>query len=137
MSATSSSITRSPSTRPTLPSSNVTSFIVHPSSSVRGAAPQAVGDHASCIHSSHLRRLSQAVRIANLAHRLVLLDGDRAVDVEAASAGAFGPDPHDAYERWDAFAAWAADLAPRAGERFDERPLLAPVPRPRQVFALG
>src|SRR4051794_10700907 len=96
MSGTSSSITRSPSMRPTLPSSNVTSFMV----SLR------VG---SCIQFTQLSRLLQ-MRVANLDGRLTLVRGsDRAIDVQGASGGRFESDPQAIYDRWDEFAAWAAD----------------------------
>ena len=39
------------------------------------------------------------MRVANLNGRLVLLDGDRALDVATASSRAFGPDPQTAYVR--------------------------------------
>jgi 2-keto-4-pentenoate hydratase/2-oxohepta-3-ene-1,7-dioic acid hydratase in catechol pathway len=77
------------------------------------------------------------MRIANLDSRLVLLTGDAALDVERASAGRFGPDPHAAYDDWDAFSAWAATADLGAAEPYDPEALGAPVPRPRQVFALG
>lgn len=77
------------------------------------------------------------MRVANLNGRLVLLVGDGAVDVEHASSGRFGPDPF-VYERWDEFTAWAADV-PRlpAPEPYSPADLCAPVPTPRQVFAIG
>ncbi|TDD40158.1 fumarylacetoacetate hydrolase family protein [Actinomadura sp. KC06] len=77
------------------------------------------------------------MRIGNLAGRLVLLDGDRAVDVEAASGGRFGPDPQAVYAEWDAFRAWASAVDLGGGAGFDPAELGAPVPAPRQVFAIG
>ncbi|MFI0370708.1 fumarylacetoacetate hydrolase family protein [Actinomadura sp. 1N219] len=77
------------------------------------------------------------MRIGNLAGRLALLGGDRAVDVEAASGGRFGPDPQAVYAEWDAFRAWASDADLGGGVRFDPAELGAPVPAPRQVFAIG
>ncbi len=78
-----------------------------------------------------------AVRIANLAGRLSLLDGQSAIDVEHASGGEFGPDPQAVYDRWDEFTAWAA-TAPRAGAQpFDRAALGSPAPAPRQVFGIG
>jgi 2-keto-4-pentenoate hydratase/2-oxohepta-3-ene-1,7-dioic acid hydratase in catechol pathway len=78
------------------------------------------------------------VRVANLKGRLVLLAGNGAVDVEHASSGRFGPDPSAVYERWDEFSAWAAN-APRLPdpEPYSRADLRAPVPAPRQVFAIG
>jgi 2,4-diketo-3-deoxy-L-fuconate hydrolase len=77
------------------------------------------------------------MRLANLGGRLAIVSGDRAVDVERASNGRFGSDPQAIYEQWSDFRVWAetADLATAAD--FDEADLEAPVPRPRQVFAIG
>lgn len=81
------------------------------------------------------------MRLAALDGRLHLLTADGPVDVATASDGTYGPDPQDVYERWEAFAAWAA---PRAGGDGSSVDLAAgpaevgsPVPRPRQVFAVG
>jgi 2,4-diketo-3-deoxy-L-fuconate hydrolase len=84
------------------------------------------------------------MRIANHDNRLVLLlrgeDGrERGVDVERASDSRFAADPQAIYERWDDFRDWAVE----AGTRLEatvavRRDLLGPpVPRPRQVFAIG
>ena len=87
------------------------------------------------------------MRLANLGGRAVLVvaggDGegadDRAVDVERASGGRFGPDPQALFDDWAAFRAWAstAEATDAAGEPFAPADLGAPVPRPRQVFAIG
>ena len=89
------------------------------------------------------------MRLANLAGRAVLLVGagavdgavggavDGAVDVATASDGRFGPDPMDVLADWDAFAKWAGLADLRAPTPYDERDLGAPVPRPRQVFAVA
>jgi 2,4-diketo-3-deoxy-L-fuconate hydrolase len=77
------------------------------------------------------------MRIGNLAGRLVIVSDDRALDVEAASDGAFGSDPQAIYERWAEFVAWSASADLSLGESFSEDRLEAPVPRPRQVFAIG
>ena len=77
------------------------------------------------------------MRIANLDGRLTLVDGDRGVDVERASDGVFSSDPQEIFPRWEEFRAWAAGFA--AGESVPVDPLRLgpPVPRPRQVFAIG
>jgi 2-keto-4-pentenoate hydratase/2-oxohepta-3-ene-1,7-dioic acid hydratase in catechol pathway len=81
------------------------------------------------------------VRIANLGGRAVLLKGENgAIDIAGASDGRFGPDPQSLFEDWVAFADWAealqkADAAASASFTVEE--LGAPVPRPRQVFAIG
>jgi 2-keto-4-pentenoate hydratase/2-oxohepta-3-ene-1,7-dioic acid hydratase in catechol pathway len=78
--------------------------------------------------------------MANLDGRAALVfetdHGALALDVETASGGKYGPDPQSVYADWDVFATWAAAVAP-AGEPVDRRRLGAPVPRPRQVFAIG
>jgi 2-keto-4-pentenoate hydratase/2-oxohepta-3-ene-1,7-dioic acid hydratase in catechol pathway len=76
------------------------------------------------------------MRIANLDNRLVLLFGDRALDVERASAGRFASEPQAIYERWDEFSEWASQQS-EAGEPFEPARLGAPAPRPPQVFAVG
>jgi 2-keto-4-pentenoate hydratase/2-oxohepta-3-ene-1,7-dioic acid hydratase in catechol pathway len=58
------------------------------------------------------------------------------VDVAAESGGRFGPDPMDLYEQWDEFAEWGSGVDTGAGP-LDESTLGTPVPRPRQVFAIG
>lgn len=77
------------------------------------------------------------MRIANLANRLVLIAGDRAVDVERASGGRFGPDVQGVYSVFDEFKAWASGAALPAGEAFDPADLGSPAPAPRQLFAIG
>lgn len=77
------------------------------------------------------------MRIASLAGRLVLLTGKRAIDVERASGGAFGPDPQQAYQRWSEFTAWARSGALPAGEAYDPERLCSPSPAPRQIFGIG
>jgi 2-keto-4-pentenoate hydratase/2-oxohepta-3-ene-1,7-dioic acid hydratase in catechol pathway len=61
---------------------------------------------------------------------------DIALDVAQASGGRFGPDPQALYTDWDAFLGWASSV-PESGTSFDRGELDVPVPRPRQVFAIG
>jgi 2-keto-4-pentenoate hydratase/2-oxohepta-3-ene-1,7-dioic acid hydratase in catechol pathway len=82
-------------------------------------------------------RKQAALRIANLSGRLVLLSGDRALDVERASDGRFESDPQSVYARWDEFTRWAADQDASLGSAFEARDLGPAVPRPPQVFAIG
>jgi 2,4-diketo-3-deoxy-L-fuconate hydrolase len=78
------------------------------------------------------------MRIANVAGRLSLLIDDRRVDVCDASEGRFTADPQAVFERWDEFVAWTHAAAPHAdGVPLDAATVEAPVPRPRQVFAIG
>ena len=78
------------------------------------------------------------MRLANHDGRLLLVSGaDRGIDVAVASDGRFGPDPHDALDRWDDFTAWAATCPAGPGVTFSPAELGPPVPRPAQVFAIG
>jgi 2-keto-4-pentenoate hydratase/2-oxohepta-3-ene-1,7-dioic acid hydratase in catechol pathway len=77
------------------------------------------------------------MRIANHSGRLVVVKDELAFDVEKASDGRFGPDPQDVYESWEEFAKWAGDADLSGGVAFKTSELGPPVPRPRQVFAIG
>jgi 2,4-didehydro-3-deoxy-L-rhamnonate hydrolase len=81
------------------------------------------------------------MRIANLNDRAVLViggeNGATAVDVAEVSAGRFGPSARAVFDDWDAFVAWASDSELGDGAPFDSADLGAPVPDPRQVFAIG
>jgi 2-keto-4-pentenoate hydratase/2-oxohepta-3-ene-1,7-dioic acid hydratase in catechol pathway len=76
------------------------------------------------------------MKLANLAGRLALVLDDSAADVATASQGRFGPDPMSAYADWSAFVDWARDVTQPTGA-LDATQLGCPVPRPRQVFAIG
>ena len=76
------------------------------------------------------------MKIANLNDRAVLVLDDAVADIATASNGRFGPDVMTVYEQWDAFTEWAAaGVAPTGA--LDTTLLACPVPRPRQVFAIG
>lgn len=86
------------------------------------------------------------MRIGNLRGRAVLVTDPStssgtvgAVDVAEASDGRFGPDPQGLFDDWDGFVAWAAalDTDEVASAPVDSSELGAPVPFPRQVFAIG
>ncbi|SPT51619.1 MULTISPECIES: fumarylacetoacetate hydrolase family protein [Actinomadura] len=77
------------------------------------------------------------MRTANLAGRLVLVDGGAAVDVAEASGGRFPADPQAVFAEWDAFRDWAATRDGSGGAPFAVEDLGPPVPRPAQVFAIG
>ena len=81
------------------------------------------------------------MRIANLGGRAVLVVGDNgAIDIAGASDGRFGPDPQALFDDWAAFAEWASKLEQAdaaASASFEIDGLDAPVPHPRQVFAIG
>jgi 2-keto-4-pentenoate hydratase/2-oxohepta-3-ene-1,7-dioic acid hydratase in catechol pathway len=76
------------------------------------------------------------VKIAAVNDRAVLVLGNEIADVAQASSDRFGPDPMSVYEEWDAFTAWAATVTTGTALLVDEA-LGCPVPRPRQVFAVG
>lgn len=80
------------------------------------------------------------MKIANIADRAVLIDaGGRAVDIQSASSGEFGPGLRDLYVHWSEFCDWAAtaDLASCGATDHDDADLGSPSPEPRQVFAIG
>lgn len=77
------------------------------------------------------------MRIANLRGRAVLLSADGALDIETASGSLFSSDPQALYERFAEFTAWAATASGSAAASYDVADLGAPVPAPRQVFAIG
>lgn len=76
------------------------------------------------------------MKIAHHDGRLALVLADGIADVETASVGRFGPDPMSAFDDWPALVAWAAGVTETTGP-LDEARLGCPVPRPRQVFAIG
>lgn len=76
------------------------------------------------------------MKLANLAERAVLVLGDEVADIATASDGRFGPDPMGLYADWDAFTAFAATITAGTAP-LDVAALGNPVPRPRQVFAIG
>jgi 2,4-diketo-3-deoxy-L-fuconate hydrolase len=80
------------------------------------------------------------MRIGNLEGRSVLLfEDNRAVDIERASDGLFDSAPATVYDRWNEFVTWAhsIDVAPDNYVPIDPSQLSTPVPRPRQIFAIG
>ncbi|SFL25283.1 fumarylacetoacetate hydrolase family protein [Geodermatophilus ruber] len=77
------------------------------------------------------------MRLYNVAGRAFVAASDRLVDVAEASAGRFAADPQALYERWDEFRDWAAGLPADGAPSVDPTCLSAPVPQPRQVFAIG
>ncbi|HYZ52046.1 MAG TPA: fumarylacetoacetate hydrolase family protein [Streptosporangiaceae bacterium] len=76
------------------------------------------------------------MKLANSGGRAVLVLGDEIADIATASGGRFGPDPMAPYEDWDAFTDFAATITAGTGPLV-EADLRNPVPRPRQVFAIG
>lgn len=76
------------------------------------------------------------MRLANAAGRAVLVVDGGVIDVATASGGSLPADPQLLYEHWDALRA-LADRVTSADAPLDLTTLRAPVPRPRQVFAIG
>lgn len=76
------------------------------------------------------------MKIATLDGRSALLVDTHWVDVEAASSGLFPSDVMAVYERWDDFRSWASTPAAAAGPAASGV-LGPPVPRPRQLLAIG
>ncbi|MGI8662108.1 MAG: fumarylacetoacetate hydrolase family protein [Acidimicrobiales bacterium] len=79
------------------------------------------------------------MRLANLDGRATIVTDSGGVDVAEASDGRFGPDIQSLYDDWAALVAAAPALAEAtAGAKpLDEWLLMAPSPRPTQVFAIG
>ncbi|MEV0847806.1 fumarylacetoacetate hydrolase family protein [Streptomyces sp. NPDC049954] len=79
------------------------------------------------------------MRMANIGGRLTLVTPRGPVDVAGASGGRFGPDPQDAFRDWAGFASWAAGALSTAAVSEPEAGAVrgAPVPAPRQIFAIG
>jgi 2,4-didehydro-3-deoxy-L-rhamnonate hydrolase len=76
------------------------------------------------------------VKLANVLGRATLILGDQIADVATASDGRFGPDPMALYDRWDEFREFTTTVTVPTGSLV-EATLRNPVPRPRQVFAIG
>ncbi|BAN00593.1 fumarylacetoacetate hydrolase family protein [Ilumatobacter coccineus] len=77
-------------------------------------------------------------RLANVDGRAALVTGNDYVDLETISDGSLSSDPMAALQRPERLAALAArlgDASPTGS--LDDATLLSPVPRPRNVFAIG
>jgi 2,4-didehydro-3-deoxy-L-rhamnonate hydrolase len=80
------------------------------------------------------------MRIANVGGRAKLVIGDdRALDVEAATGGRFGPTPQSLFDDWTTFVQFLADKGAPEGrsEAFSPHQAGPPSPTPRQVFAVA
>jgi 2,4-didehydro-3-deoxy-L-rhamnonate hydrolase len=76
------------------------------------------------------------MKLASNNGRASLVIGDELADIERSSGGRFGPDPMALLEEWGAFSEFAATVTTTT-EPVVEAALRNPVPRPRQVFAIG
>lgn len=77
------------------------------------------------------------MRIATISQRLCLIEAGGAIDVHAASAGRFGPEPAAVYPRWVELTQWAAAAPLPEPVPFAPEALGSPSPAPRQVFGIG
>jgi 2-keto-4-pentenoate hydratase/2-oxohepta-3-ene-1,7-dioic acid hydratase in catechol pathway len=66
----------------------------------------------------------------------VLIREDGIVDIATASGGSLPDDPQAVFDHWDELRALAERVS-SAEAPLERHDLLAPVPRPRQVFAIG
>ena len=77
------------------------------------------------------------MRFGTLDGRFVLVRGDQALDVATASGGDLPADAVAALERWSDLVAWAPGADWSAAVTVTPDQLGAPVPAPRQVFAIA
>ncbi len=77
------------------------------------------------------------MRLFNLAGRLSTFVDGAVVDVATASDNRFSSEPQQMFDDWQALAAWGESAGARGAGEVDVQQLLAPVPRPPQVFAIG
>ncbi|MEU5041809.1 fumarylacetoacetate hydrolase family protein [Streptomyces griseorubiginosus] len=78
------------------------------------------------------------MRLAVLDGRAVLVEGSWAADIATASQGRFSSDPMALFDSWQELREWAGGLSRDAyGLPVAPDALGAPVPRPRQVFAVA
>jgi 2-keto-4-pentenoate hydratase/2-oxohepta-3-ene-1,7-dioic acid hydratase in catechol pathway len=77
------------------------------------------------------------MRIANVEGRLVTFVGGRVIDVATESDGRFGPDPQSAFVDFNAMVAWGSSIGASGGAELDLATVGAPVPSPKQIFAIG
>ncbi|MET0453051.1 MAG: fumarylacetoacetate hydrolase family protein [Mycobacterium sp.] len=78
------------------------------------------------------------MKVGNLDGRLVLIgETGTYLDVAESSLGRFSSDPSAVYEHWDEFLEWADAADISTVKTLDPAMLGAPVPAPRQIFAIG
>jgi 2-keto-4-pentenoate hydratase/2-oxohepta-3-ene-1,7-dioic acid hydratase in catechol pathway len=79
-----------------------------------------------------------SLRLANSNGRTSLIRGDRLVDLERRSDGAFSADPMEAIARWQELSRWAETIDAADGDAALDESALGPcVPRPQKVFGIG
>lgn len=77
------------------------------------------------------------MKLGSVDGRSVLVSGDLALDVASASNDSLPSDPMALMERWDDLVAWAPGADWSSAYAVSAERLGAPVPMPRQVFAIG
>ncbi len=77
------------------------------------------------------------MRLFNLAGRLNTFVDGAVVDVAIASDNRFSPDPQRMFDDWQGLVGWGESVGAYGEGNLDAQQLLAPVPRPPQVFAIG
>ncbi|MEO8263999.1 MAG: fumarylacetoacetate hydrolase family protein [Ilumatobacteraceae bacterium] len=77
------------------------------------------------------------MRLFNLAGRLSTFVDGAVVDVATASDNRFSSEPQQMFDDWRALASWGESAGAHGAGEVDAQQLLAPVPRPPQVFAIG
>jgi 2-keto-4-pentenoate hydratase/2-oxohepta-3-ene-1,7-dioic acid hydratase in catechol pathway len=77
------------------------------------------------------------VRFGTVDRRLIVVRDDRYLDVESATSGRLPSDPVAALERWNELTAWADGADWSSATTLEPTRLGAPVPTPRQVFAVA
>jgi 2,4-diketo-3-deoxy-L-fuconate hydrolase len=77
------------------------------------------------------------MHLFNLAGRLATFVDGAVVDVASATGNRVSHDPQRMFEEWDELVDWGAASNARGSGNVEPTELLAPVPRPPQVFAIG
>ncbi len=77
------------------------------------------------------------MRLFNLAGRLSTFVDGAVVDVARASNNRISSEPQQMFDDWPALTAWGESAGAHGAGEVDVQQLLAPVPRPPQVFAIG
>lgn len=77
------------------------------------------------------------MRMGNLNGRAVLLSESGYADLEEVSNGRFSAEPQQVFEDWTAIQNWFDDQPKLTWKSYEAASLGAPVPSPRQIFAIG
>lgn len=77
------------------------------------------------------------MQLSNVGGRATLLREGRGLDVHRSSGGRFPSEPRGILDEWDAFTNWAEGAPIDDAEDVPMHLLRAPVPEPRQIFAIG